>query len=456
MNRPFVPVQCLTLIRNRFGRRLASVLPFAAVALLAHPPSNASAAQTFPATADAYVKSSDLSGNFGFATRLRADDEPTVRTYIRFDIRGLTAPVARATLKVRPTVSSLTGLALRPTAATGWEEGTIDYANAPTGVSPAIATSGPYGSVEDVSLDVTPLVTGNGPVAVAVTTMSSIAVSLASREYGVDAGPRLVVQTASGTTSPAPAPAAPTQSAPAPATTLFQDDFSSANGVNGLVTNQYAFLNLSGVKSPNWEMTSGSFFSQNGTGWSGAPSAKCSPDIDSIPCTNSGVLRLRTRRSDFGDVSVGVGLRNNRMTNLVSATTSAGEGAHLWLRYQPRGNRISDGTELYKLEVNRRDGAVNIKKKCYDSTKPSVNYGVYYKLAGVYDHPIPFGRWQQVGGSVKNNADGSVTVRLLRDGVELVSATDRGIGCAPHRAPGHVGVRGDDDDFNLDNFVVSG
>ena len=47
-----------------------------------------------------------------------------------------------------------------------------------------------------------------------------------------------------------------------------------------------------------------------------------------------------------------------------------------------------------------------------------------------------------------------MTLTMYRDGEMLLSATDTGIGCAPISAPGSVGVRGDNDEFNFDNFVV--
>jgi hypothetical protein len=44
---------------------------------------------------------------------------------------------------------------------------------------------------------------------------------------------------------------------------------------------------------------------------------------------------------------------------------------------------------------------------------------------------------------------------MWRNGTKLLSATDTGLGCAPITAAGGVGVRGDNDDFNIDNFVVT-
>jgi hypothetical protein len=60
-----------------------------------------------------------------------------------------------------------------------------------------------------------------------------------------------------------------------------------------------------------------------------------------------------------------------------------------------------------------------------------------------------------VGASIVTNAGGSVTIRLYRGGVLLDEATDTGLGCAPITGPGKVGVRGDNADFVIDDFVVA-
>ena len=57
--------------------------------------------------------------------------------------------------------------------------------------------------------------------------------------------------------------------------------------------------------------------------------------------------------------------------------------------------------------------------------------------------------------SIRDNADGSVTIALSRNGTALTSVTDSGTGCSPIVAPGAVGVRGDNDNFSVDNFTVT-
>ena len=84
------------------------------------------------------------------------------------------------------------------------------------------------------------------------------------------------------------------------------------------------------------------------------------------------------------------------------------------------------------------------------------NGGTYYELGGgeIPGHPIPFGTVQHIAATATDVA-GGVLLTLSRDGAPLATATDTGVGCAPIRAAGAVGLRGDNDEFSFDDFVVS-
>ncbi len=191
-------------------------------------------------------------------------------------------------------------------------------------------------------------------------------------------------------------------------------------------------------------MDSGLLFRRSGTGWTGIPDNRV-PDATSSTGTNSAVFRLNTKRRDFGDVKVSMELLNNAMTTTSTTPAVAWDGVHVFLRRQ-------DETNLYYVSVNRRDGHVEIKKKC--SGGPS-NDGTYYTLADKSGFAIPFGAWQKVAATVKTNTDGSVSVALLQADQPVLSVLDTGTGCAPILAPGGTGVRGDNDDFQFRNFVVT-
>jgi hypothetical protein len=193
-------------------------------------------------------------------------------------------------------------------------------------------------------------------------------------------------------------------------------------------------------------MTSGSLFALNGNGYSGKVDGGV-PDALSVTSTGSAIFRLNTRNYTFGDVQVSMrlnlaGLRSTSRTPAVDW-----DGVHIFLHYQSQ-------YELYYASVARRDGHVVIKKKCLGGTS---NGGSYYALANseVSGLSFPYGSWQSVGASIRNNADGSVTITLQRNGKVVSSATDSGVGCAPIRAAGATGIRGDNAEFQFADYTVS-
>jgi hypothetical protein len=230
----------------------------------------------------------------------------------------------------------------------------------------------------------------------------------------------------------------------APASVLFSDGFDRSPG---LITNEFAYwnpTNPASVVSTDWEMNSGSLFARDGVAWSGVPDAT-SPDARSSTSTDSAVFRLNTRRFDFGDVDVALRLRTIGLTTTPSTPATAWDGVHLFLRHRSQH-------ELYYASVNRRDGVVVVKKKCLGG---ATNGGTYYVIGkSLAGQPIPFGTWQQVAAGVRDNADGSVQIRLWREGVLLLDVLDQGIGCAPLTGAGATGVRADNAEIELDDFTV--
>ena len=256
--------------------------------------------------------------------------------------------------------------------------------------------------------------------------------------------------TSTTTTTAPPVPAPPTPSTSPPSTPpsggiLFAHGFDLSDQ---LLTNEYAYWNPGARDahvSPDWEMTSGSLFVRGNAAWSGVPDT-VEPNATSSNGTDSAVFRLTTKRDDFGDVGVAFDLVNARLLSTADTPAVDWDGIHIFLRYQSEES-------LYYASVNRRDGTVVMKKKCAGGPD---NGGTYYELTSYQSgHPIPFGARQRVGATVRNNPDGSVTLSLVRDGVTLQTATDRGVGCKPITTPGKVGIRGDNDEFSVDNFSVA-
>jgi hypothetical protein len=242
----------------------------------------------------------------------------------------------------------------------------------------------------------------------------------------------------------APAPEDPVEVVP-PVTVsdaLLFDDFTGANGV---ITNHYAFWSPdddSAFRDDVWEMESGCALRQNDTLWTGVPTSNL-PNRDCSNGSGSETFRLWTKRS-FTNVNVTFSLRNNGY-----AVGSQGErtwdGIKVWLRRQGASGSVG----LYTAEVNRRQGNIMIQKKCAGSD-------TYHILAQARPEgaAASIGQWEKVGGSVKNQPDGSVRLTLMRHGQTVLEATDDGVGCAPITTGGRMGIRGDSTNFNADDFLV--
>jgi hypothetical protein len=150
---------------------------------------------SFGASADAYVAKNHSNTNYGTAKTLNVDGSPIEQSYLRFDVQGLSGTVARAVLRLTAETGSPTGYAVRFVADNSWGEKTITFANAPPVSGTVTTSSGPFSSGQSVAVDITPLVTGNGSVSVALTTTSTSGMSLDSREAGSSLGPQLSVST---------------------------------------------------------------------------------------------------------------------------------------------------------------------------------------------------------------------------------------------------------------------
>jgi len=221
------------------------------------------------------------------------------------------------------------------------------------------------------------------------------------------------------------------------------DDF---NRPDGLVTNEYAHWNPrapTAVRSPVWDVTSGSLFVRDGAAWSGVPD-DVTPTASSRHGTNSAVFRAVTRRADFRDFVCSFRLRVRRLVQTRTTRARDWDGVSLLLRYQSE-------EQLYAVTVLRRDGAVTIKKKVPGGP---ANGGTYYTLAkGSMRAALDV--WQEFRVAVHNRWDGSVVIEL-RQGRRSLTARDAGDGdIAPIGRPGRIGIRGDNAEFDLDDVVVS-
>jgi PKD repeat protein len=151
--------------------------------------------QTFAPVADAHVKSTSPTKNYGTLTSLRirngGTSTDTYRTYLKFDVTGLSGPPASAKLRLYVTDGSPDGGSVFAVG-NAWTETGITWANAPAIGGGSLASAGATKNGTWVDLDVTPAVAGNGEVSFALTTTSSNSSYYTSREGGANR-PQLVV-----------------------------------------------------------------------------------------------------------------------------------------------------------------------------------------------------------------------------------------------------------------------
>src|SRR5436190_17977755 len=175
-----------------------------AAALLIGPAASEAATLTFAPSADAYVEASRPATNFGSHTKLRTDGSPIVRSCLRFDVQGVSGRVQKATLSLVP-ASSLRGAVTASTVAdNSWSERAITNSNAPA-IGAALSSVPSAVTGTPMPFDVTPAVTGNGSVSLALTSTSVTALAIWSREAGGTQVPQLAVDVADTTPPSAPA-----------------------------------------------------------------------------------------------------------------------------------------------------------------------------------------------------------------------------------------------------------
>jgi PKD repeat protein len=133
--------------------------------------------------ADSYVSSANPTTNYGTSTVLRVAGGSTImRSYLRFDLSGLTGSIQSASLSILANSSTSLGFSGYGVSDNSWGETTINYANAPATAASASGSSGPITSGSWASVDVTSLAgpAEGGLLSVALTG-SGTQESLASR-----------------------------------------------------------------------------------------------------------------------------------------------------------------------------------------------------------------------------------------------------------------------------------
>ena len=167
---------------------------------VASAPGGGGSVLTFRPVADAQVKSTGPTTNYGKLTTIRLRegtpaDTTTYRSYLKFDVSGLTGPVASVKLRLYVTDASPAGGRVY-TADSGWTETGIKWSNAPA-IAGSPLTSGGSGTVGTwAEFDLSGAVTANGTYTFALTTTSLNSVIYSSREGAQP--PELVITLGAG------------------------------------------------------------------------------------------------------------------------------------------------------------------------------------------------------------------------------------------------------------------
>jgi hypothetical protein len=145
--------------------------------------------RTITPSADAYVSTAHATENYGRQQWLRVDHTPRITSYLRFDLGGSSAPVAKVVLQLPSPSPQVDALQVRTVTDGSWQEDTLTAGNAPQYGAPldvAADTSNGWTSV-----DVTALARGQRILNIALTTAGSTPIRFRSRES--PSPPRLIV-----------------------------------------------------------------------------------------------------------------------------------------------------------------------------------------------------------------------------------------------------------------------
>ncbi len=200
---------------------------------------------TYLPEADTYVSSSSPGSNYGTSTSIRLDNSPDIHGYIRFSVQGTAGfPITKARLLIYTNAASTLGIQAKGVANTTWGELTTNYNNAPA-LGSVISSSGVVAGNSWVSIDISPYITGNGLYTIGVSTPSSSAISIASRELPANS-PQLVLEF-QGQSQDTQAPTVPTNLAAVPANATQVNLNWSASTDNVGVTGYTVYRNGSSV-----------------------------------------------------------------------------------------------------------------------------------------------------------------------------------------------------------------
>jgi hypothetical protein len=210
----------------------------------------------FAPVADAYTSDVMTTNNYGVSSKLRLDTSSAenFKSYLRFNVTGLTGQVKSAKLQLYVINESPLGGAIYSVAntyqgtTTPWIETGLTYNNAPLIGGAALSSAGPAALGAWVTFDVTSAITGNGAYALGLEATSNNMVEYNSREGGNP--PQLVIRQ----TAPLPPTISsftPDSGATGAEVTIDGSNFIGVTGVafNGLPANGFIVDSTSRIRA---------------------------------------------------------------------------------------------------------------------------------------------------------------------------------------------------------------
>ena len=164
---------------------------------------------TLNPTADAQVKSTSATTNYGSLASIRTRKDPgtadTYQSYLTFNVAGVTGPVNSVKLRLFTSDESPNVQSVFSGDPTSWTENGLNWNNRPTFTtlrgSGAVPTLGAY---NEITLDPA-LITGNVPISLMITSANSNSAIFNSKEAGPNP-PQLVITQTVGNQAPTASP----------------------------------------------------------------------------------------------------------------------------------------------------------------------------------------------------------------------------------------------------------
>ncbi len=150
--------------------------------------------------ADSYVSSSNLTGNYGTQTTMKvregdgSSSNPNYRTYLKFDVSGVSGTVSAVTLRLFVTDRSANLESIYVVGNSSWTETAITYSNAPAINGSAVGTTSgaPLGAYVSITLVPSSVSPGSSPLTLAIESSATDSFVVASREDPTNK-PQLIV-----------------------------------------------------------------------------------------------------------------------------------------------------------------------------------------------------------------------------------------------------------------------